>query len=176
MSLEGNATSLTNRGPVDTKPTPDPVFMKRAIDLATENVLSNQGGPFAALIVRDGVVIAEAANSVTRTNDPTAHGEVNAIRKAGEALGTFLLEGCEIYTSCEPCPMCLAAIYWARIKTIYYGNDCLGAERAGFSDSFLYQQFKLERSERLIPTQQLLADDAWTSFKLWLASENKTEY
>jgi guanine deaminase len=150
--------------------------MKRAIDLATENVVSGRGGPFAALIVKDGVVIAQSANSVTRTNDPTAHGEVNAIRKACEVLGTFLLEGCEIYTSCEPCPMCLGAIYWARIGTIYYGNDCLSAEQAGFSDSFLYQQFKFDRSERSVPAQPLLASEAWESFKLWMTSENKVDY
>ncbi len=150
--------------------------MRRAIALATENVLSGKGGPFAALIVRAGVVIAEAANSVTNTNDPTAHGEVNAIRKACGALGTFLLEGCEIYTSCEPCPMCLGAIYWARIDAIFYGNDCLSAERAGFSDSFLYQQFKLDRAERSIPTQQLMAAEAWDSFGAWLQSEHQIDY
>jgi tRNA(Arg) A34 adenosine deaminase TadA len=150
--------------------------MQRAIDLATENVRTGGGGPFAALIVKDGVVIAEAANSVTRTYDPTAHGEVNAIRKACATLGTFLLEDCVIYTSCEPCPMCLGAIYWARINTIYYGNDSVSAERAGFADALLYQQFKTERGGRSIPAHQLLASEAWQSFQLWLGSEHRIEY
>ncbi len=150
--------------------------MQRAIYLATENVLIGNGGPFAALIVRDGKVVAEAANSVTRTNDPTAHGEVNAIRKACSALNSFILEGCEIYTSCEPCPMCLGAIYWARIKAVYYGNDSLSARQAGFSDSFLYGQFKLDRAERSIPTEQLMAAEAWDSFRVWLESDGKIDY
>src|SRR5277367_4173438 len=119
---------------------PNPVHMRRAIALATENVLPGRGGPFAALVVRDGVVIAEAANSVTTTNDPTAHGEINAIRKACATLGTFTLAGCEIYSSCEPCPMCLAAIYWARLDAIYYGSGQQDAARAGFDDAFLYKE------------------------------------
>jgi guanine deaminase len=156
--------------------TPNPVFMQRAIDLATGNVRSGAGGPFAAVIVKDGVVVGEAANSVTATNDPTAHGEVNAIRKACAALGTFSLQGCEMYTSCEPCPMCLAASYWARLDAVYYGNDCDAAARAGFDDSFLYQQFKLDREDRAMPSQQLLPDDAWESFQAWQDSPNKIEY
>lgn len=164
------------REPVKTQFTPDPAFMQRAIHLATQNVLTGRGGPFAALIVREGVVIAEAANSVTATNDPTAHGEVNAIRKACGVLGRFTLEGCEIYTSCEPCPMCLGAIYWARISTIYYGNDCVSAHQAGFSDFSLYEQFKLDRSNRSIASQQLLKDEAWDSFKMWLESPNRIDY
>jgi guanine deaminase len=150
--------------------------MQRAIDLATGNVRSGVGGPFAAVIVKDGVVVGEAANSVTATNDPTAHGEVNAIRKACAALGTFSLQGCEMYTSCEPCPMCLAASYWARLDAVYYGNDCEAAARAGFDDSFLYQQFKLDRQDRAMPSQQLLPDDAWESFQAWQDSPNKIEY
>lgn len=150
--------------------------MQRAIHLATENVRSGSGGPFAALIVKDGVVVAEAANSVTTTNDPTAHGEVNAIRKACAVLGSYFLEGCEIYTSSEPCPMCLGAIYWARISRIFFGNDCQSAERAGFSDSFLYRQMGLERDERTIPTQQLMAPEAWSSFQLWIESDNRIDY
>ena len=150
--------------------------MERAIRLATENVISGKGGPFAALIVKDRMVVAEAANTVTGTNDPTAHGEVNAIRDACRELGTFVLEGCEIYTSCEPCPMCLGAIYWARIEAIYYGNDCLSARHAGFSDSFLYQQFKLDQSKRSIPSQQLLASEAWESFRIWLESDQRIDY
>jgi guanine deaminase len=155
---------------------PNPIFMQRAIDLATENVRSGAGGPFAAVIVKDGVVIGEAANTVTATNDPTAHGEVNAIRKACATLGSFSLQGCEMYTSCEPCPMCLAASYWARLDAVYYGNDCEAAARAGFDDSFLYQQFKLDREARTMPSQQLLRNEAWESFQAWQDSPNKIEY
>lgn len=151
-------------------------FLQRAIHLATENVRAGSGGPFAALIVKNGEVIAEAANSVTTTYDPTAHGEINAIRKACAALQSFSLEGCEIYTSSEPCPMCLAAIYWARIETIYFGNSCDDAARAGFRDDYLYQQFKLDREARAIPSHQLLADEAWQSFQTWIDSGSKVEY
>ena len=155
---------------------PDPEFLRRAIHLATENVRTGAGGPFAALIVKDCAVIAEAANSVTATNDPTAHGEINAIRKACAALQSFSLEGCEIYTSCEPCPMCLAAIYWARIETIYYGNSGDDAARAGFDDSFLYRQFRLDREARAIPSHRLLSEQAWQSFQAWIDSGDKVEY
>jgi tRNA(Arg) A34 adenosine deaminase TadA len=150
--------------------------MRRAIELACGNVHASAGGPFAALIVRDGVVVAEAANSVTTTNDPTAHGEINAIRKACDALGTFSLEGCEIYSSCEPCPMCLAAIYWARIDAIYYGSDCEAAARAGFDDSFLYKELRLDRGERKIPVKQMMADEAWKSFQTWIDTTSRVEY
>jgi tRNA(Arg) A34 adenosine deaminase TadA len=150
--------------------------MRRAIELATKNVRTGAGGPFAALIVKDGVVVGEAANSVTAANDPTAHGEVNAIRAACAALGVFSLAGCEMYTSCEPCPMCLAASYWARIDAIYYGNDCDAAARAGFDDSFLYQQFRLDRRERSLPLLQMMQDEAWESFAAWQASPNKIDY
>jgi guanine deaminase len=155
---------------------PNPEFLQRAIHLATENVHTGAGGPFAALIVKDDKVIAEAANSVTVTYDPTAHGEINAIRKACAALKTFSLEGCEIYTSAEPCPMCLAAIYWARIEAIYYGNSCEEAERAGFRDDLLYEQFRLDREARAIPSQQMLAGEAWESFQAWIDSGSKVEY
>src|ERR1035437_3357043 len=114
---------------------PNPEFLRRAIALATENVVSGRGGPFAAVIVCDGKSVGEAANSVTATNDPTAHGEVNAIRAACKALGTFTLAGCQLYTSCEPCPMCLAASHWARLDAIYYGNSAADAARAGFDDA-----------------------------------------
>jgi tRNA(Arg) A34 adenosine deaminase TadA len=127
---------------------PNPEFLKRAIQLASQNVLSGGGGPFAALIVKDGKVIAEAVNTVFTTNDPTAHGEVNAIRKAGAALGMFSLAGCEIYSSSEPCPMCLAAIYWAHLDTIYFGNSCEDAARAGFDDAFIFRQLALAREAR----------------------------
>jgi guanine deaminase len=151
-------------------------FLRRAIELARQNVLAGTGGPFAALIVRDGVVIAEAANSVTTTNDPTAHGEVNAIRKACATLGTFSLEGCEIYSSCEPCPMCLAAIYWARIAAIYYGCNQVHAAKAGFDDAFLYEEVRKASAERSIPAMQLLPDEAWEAFATWIAVPDKVDY
>ena len=155
---------------------PNPEFLRRAIALATENVTSGAGGPFAAVIVRDGVIVGEGANSVTATNDPTAHGEVNAIRAAAKALGTFTLAGCELYTSCEPCPMCLAASYWARLDAIYYGACAADAARAGFDDAFLYGEMRRELPERKLREEQLLADEAWTSFAAWLASPMKIEY
>ena len=154
----------------------NPDFLRRAIKLAVENVRKGTGGPFAALIVKDGVVVAEAANSVTSTNDPTAHGEINAIRKACGELGSYSLQGCAIYSSCEPCPMCLAAIYWARIEAIYYGCDCDDAARAGFDDSFLYREFKLEQNARALPAKQLLASEAWESFQAWLDFSEKVGY
>ena len=155
---------------------PDTELMQRAIDLATQNVLSGGGGPFAALIVRDGKVIAEAVNTVTATYDPTAHGEVNAIRKACAQLKAFTLEGCEIYTSSEPCPMCLAAIYWARIQAIYFGNTCEDAARAGFDDSRLYQQVRLDQAQRAVPTAQVLHSEAWSSFQAWLDTTGRIDY
>jgi guanine deaminase len=154
----------------------NPEFLRRAIALATENVTSGRGGPFAALIVRDGKVVAEAANSVTATNDPTAHGEVNAIRAAGSSLGTFTLAGCQLYTSCEPCPMCLAAAYWARIDAIFYGCCAADAARAGFDDAFLYGEMRKDHAARTIPARQMLGDEAWASFAAWIASPNKVEY
>ncbi|HEX4319462.1 MAG TPA: nucleoside deaminase [Acidobacteriaceae bacterium] len=155
---------------------PNPAFLRRAIELATENVLAGTGGPFAALIVRDGEVVAEAANSVTTTNDPTAHGEINAIRKACAALGTFSLAGCEIYSSCEPCPMCLAAIYWARLGAIYYGCGQEDAAKAGFDDAFLYEEFRKPNDERSIPSEQLLGAEAWGAFAAWQKLPTKVDY
>ena len=150
--------------------------MRKAIALATENVRSGQGGPFGAVIAKDGVVIGEGANSVTRDNDPTAHAEVRAIRAACQSLATFSLEGSEIYTSCEPCPMCLAAIYWARIVRIWFGNTCADAARIAFDDAFLYRQLALPLPQRSIPATMLLRDQAWESFQLWLDIPNKTPY
>ena len=155
---------------------PNPEFLRRAIALATENVLQGKGGPFGAVIVRDGKIIGEGANSVTATNDPTAHAEVNAIRDASRALGTFDLSGCELYTSCEPCPMCLAATYWARISVIYYGANAADAAKAGFDDAYLYNEMRKDHDARALPSQQLLADEAWASFKVWIESPNKVEY
>jgi tRNA(Arg) A34 adenosine deaminase TadA len=155
---------------------PKPEFLRRAIALATENVLGGRGGPFGAVVVRDGKIVGEGANSVTSTYDPTAHGEVNAIRAACTALGSFSLAGCELYTSCEPCPMCLAASYWARLDAIYYGCSAAGAARAGFDDAFLYGEFGKDQAARSLPAAQLLGDEAWASFAAWIASPVKIEY
>lgn len=155
---------------------PNPEFLRRAIALATENVLQGKGGPFGAVIVRDGEIIGEGTNSVTATNDPTAHAEVIAIRTAARALGTFDLSGCELYTSCEPCPMCLAATYWARISAIYYAANATDAAKAGFDDAFLYNELRKDHASRALPSRQLLADEAWASFKAWVESPNKIEY
>lgn len=153
-----------------------PEFLRRAIALATENVTSGKGGPFGAVVVRDGRIVGEGANSVTATNDPTAHAEVNAIRAAAKALGTFALTGCELYTSCEPCPMCLAAAYWARVDAIYYGAVAADAARAGFDDAFLYDELRKTHELRKIPAMQLLGDEARVSFDQWIASANKVAY
>ncbi len=150
--------------------------MRRAIALATENVVSGKGGPFAALIVRDGRIVGEGVNTVTASNDPTAHGEVNAIRAAARALGTFTLAGCQLYTSCEPCPMCLAAAYWARIEAVYYGSSAADAARAGFDDAYLYEEFRKVPAARALPATQLLGNEAWASFAAWIASGSKVPY
>jgi tRNA(Arg) A34 adenosine deaminase TadA len=154
----------------------NPEFMEQAIALATENVASGHGGPFGAVIVKDGKVIATGVNRVTAANDPTAHAEVTAIRNACEALATFRLEGCEVYTSCEPCPMCLAAIYWARCKGIYYGCTAADAAKAGFDDAFLYEEMKKPMGERSLPSVNLCPEDAWQAFAAWMESPMKVEY
>ena len=151
-------------------------FLRRAIGLATENVATGRGGPFAAVIVRDGKIVGEGVNTVTASHDPTAHGEVNAIRAAASALGSFTLAGCELYTSCEPCPMCLAAAYWARVDAIYYGASAADAARAGFDDAFLYEEIRKSGEERSLPSAQLIGDEAWSSFQTWIDSANKVEY
>jgi guanine deaminase len=156
--------------------TPNPEFLRRAIALATENVASGKGGPFGAVIVRQGKIVGEGANSVTTTNDPTAHAEVNAIRAAAKALGEFKLAGCELYTSCEPCPMCLAATYWAHVDAVYYGACAADAARAGFDDAFLYEEIRKTAGQRKLRSTQLLGDEAWASFAAWIASPNKIEY
>jgi tRNA(Arg) A34 adenosine deaminase TadA len=155
---------------------PNPEFLRRAIRLATENVLNGAGGPFGAVIVRDGKIIAEGVNTVTGANDPTAHAEVNAIRAAAKALGAFSLAGCQLYTSCEPCPMCLAAAYWARIDAIYFGASAADAARAGFDDAFLYQELRKDQTARSLPSAQLLGEEAWASFAAWLAAASKVKY
>jgi guanine deaminase len=155
---------------------PNPEFLRRAITLATQNVANSTGGPFGAVIVHDGKIIGEGANSVTATNDPTAHAEVNAIRAAAKSLGTFTLAGCDLYTSCEPCPMCLAAAYWARVDNVYYGASAADAARAGFDDAFLYDELRKNSDQRKLHSIQLLGDEAWAGFAAWIASPNKIEY
>jgi tRNA(Arg) A34 adenosine deaminase TadA len=156
---------------------PNPEFLRRAIALATVNVVSGAGGPFGAVIVRDGRIVAESVNTVTACNDPTAHAEVNAIRAAARALGTFTLAGCQLYSSCEPCPMCLAAAYWARLDAIFFGASAADAARAGFDDAFLYQELRKDTAEReSLPATQLLSEEAWASFAAWLAADSKILY
>ncbi len=154
----------------------NPAFMQMAIDLATKNVTTSAGGPFGAVIVRAGKVIATGVNSVTANNDPTAHAEVMAIREACRLLSTFQLTGCEIYTSCEPCPMCLAAIYWSRCEAIYFGNTAADAAKAGFDDSFLYHEVKKPHAERTIPTSRLLPQQAIVSFNTWCELTERIDY
>ncbi len=153
----------------------DKEFMRQAIRLADESV-HRGGGPFGAVIVKDGEVIAGRSNSVTIDLDPTAHAEVNTIREACRKLGTFDLSGCTIYTSCEPCPMCLGAIYWARIDRIYYGNNRKDARDIKFADDFIYEELYRSYDERTVPIIPLLRDEALHSFRLWNEKEDKTEY
>jgi tRNA(Arg) A34 adenosine deaminase TadA len=150
--------------------------MRREIALATENVLSGAGGPFGAVVVRGGEIIATGVNRVTATNDPTAHAEVVAIRAACLALGDFQLKGCTVYTSCEPCPMCLSALYWSRCDAIFYGNSAADASAAGFDDSFLYEEVKRPIDQRKIPMKRLLGEEAIENFNTWRAQTDKIEY
>lgn len=152
------------------------MFMEKAIALATENVTSGRGGPFGAVIVRGGEVVSTGTNLVTATNDPTAHGEIVAIRNACVALGSFQLKGCHIYTSCEPCPMCLAAIYWARCDAIFYGSSAADAAAAGFDDAFLYEELKQPIDRRKIPAVNLLREKAIASFNAWRAQAGRVDY
>jgi tRNA(Arg) A34 adenosine deaminase TadA len=150
-------------------------IMRRAIALSIESV-KRGGGPFGAVIAKDGEIVAEASNCVTIDCDPTAHAEVSCIRKAAKVLGTFNLEGCEIYTSCEPCPMCFGAIYWAHLDKIYYANDRKDAAKIGFDDDFIYQEIALPAEERMKPSEILLRDEAMQAFHLWEEKDDKTEY
>ena len=149
--------------------------MQKAIELSIESV-KNGGGPFGAVIVKNGEIISEASNSVTKTNDPTAHAEINAIRLATKKLNTFDLSGCEIYTSCEPCPMCLGAIYWARLDKIYFANNKTDAKNIGFDDSFIYEEIDKPYEKRSIKTIQMMRDEALEAFKLWQETDDKIEY
>lgn len=151
-------------------------FMREAIRLSVENVARGTGGPFAAIVVKDGKIIATGTNQVTTSNDPTAHAEVTAIRNACKSLNSFQLEGCEIYTSCEPCPMCLGAIYWARPNKVYFGNTRQDAADIGFDDDFIYREIPLAPEKRSYPLHPLLRTEALSAFQAWSAKEDKVEY
>lgn len=150
-------------------------LMRKAIELSVDNV-RNGGGPFGAVIARDGQIIATGVNRVTASHDPTAHAEVSAIREACRKLGTFDLSGCEIFSSCEPCPMCLGAIYWAHLDKLYYGNNKTDAKNIGFDDSFIYDELALPRDKRSLKAIPLLSDEAIEAFRLWDSLEDKIEY
>ena len=151
-------------------------FMRAAIKLAEDNVRSERGGPFGAVVVRDGRIVGQGVNSVTRTNDPSAHAEVLAIRDACRALDTFTLKGCSMYTSCEPCPMCLAAIYWARLDRIFYGNTKADAARIGFDDAHIHREVSAPAGERVVPAERMLAEEAIGAFEAWEASDTKVPH
>jgi len=150
-------------------------FMREAIALSVKNI-DNGGGPFGAVIVKNGEIIAHGVNRVTSNNDPTAHAEVMAIREAASKLGTFDLAGCEIYSSCEPCPMCLGAIYWAHLDKLYYGNTKSDDKEIDFDDSFIYDELELPKEKRKIPTIQILREEAIEAFDKWKNKEDKIEY
>ena len=151
--------------------------MRAAIKLSIENVESGNGGPFGAVIVKDGKIVATGQNQVTSSNDPTAHAEVTAIRNACKELGTFQLNDCDLYTSCEPCPMCLGAIYWARPKRVFYANTKKDAADINFDDDFIYKELELaDYTKRSIPFEQILRDEALEAFQKWQTSELKEEY
>jgi tRNA(Arg) A34 adenosine deaminase TadA len=150
-------------------------FMKKAIELSIVNVTKG-GGPFGAVVVKNGKIISEGVNQVTKKNDPTAHAEVTAIRNASKKLKTFDLQGCEIYTSCEPCPMCLSAIYWANIGGIYFANTKKDAAKIGFRDDHIYHELATPLNKRKIPTKQGLRDEALKAFELWEYKEDKISY
>ncbi len=151
-------------------------FMREAIELSRANVREGKGGPFAALVVRGDSIIAKGTNLVTSANDPTAHAEIVAIREACRALGTFQLTGCDVYTTCEPCPMCLGALYWARPRAVYYANTQHDAAEIGFDDRFIYDEFPLPHERRRIPMKQILRDEAYVAFREWTKKSDKISY
>ncbi|WP_022823635.1 nucleoside deaminase [Hymenobacter norwichensis] len=155
---------------------PNPDFMREAIRLSIEKMQAGYGGPFGAVIVKDGAIIARGFNQVTSTNDPTCHAEVDAIRKACATLGTFQLDGCDLYTSCEPCPMCLGAIYWARPRRVFYGNTKQDAADAGFDDQFIYDEIEKPLEERRISMIELLRDESKQGFEAWHLQQDRTNY
>ena len=150
--------------------------MARAIQLAIESVQNCQGGPFGAVIVKGDAIVAEASNCVPSANDPTAHAEVLAIRRACTELGTFELKECDLYTSCEPCPMCLGAIYWARLSRIYFANTAADAAEIGFDDSLIYSELKQPHLQRRIPAVQMMREEALAGFRAWLTKPDKVAY
>ncbi len=151
-------------------------FMQEAIALSLKSVRSGKGGPFGAVVVKDGEIIASGHNQVTSTNDPTAHAEVVAIREACKVLRSFQLTGCELYTSCEPCPMCMGAIYWARPDRVYYANTKADAAKIGFDDQFIYDELDLPISKRQLPITQIMRDEALIAFQEWTDKADKVEY
>lgn len=151
-------------------------YMKQAIELALDNVVDGKGGPFGAVIVKNGEIIGKGSNHVTDTNDPTAHAEIVAIREAAQKIGSFSLEGCQIYASCEPCPMCLGAIYWARIDKIYYAATKDDALKSDFDDSIIYKELSLPKDKRSISSLQLMREEAVKVFEKWNESGNKIPY
>ena len=157
-------------------PGPTELFMREAIRLSREGMLTRQGGPFGAVIVRDGEILARGCNQVTSTHDPTAHAEIVAIRAASRRLNTFSLAGCDIYASAEPCPMCLAAIYWARIDRVYFGNPHEAAAEIGFDDSMIYQELALPIPLRAKPMENLLREEAGAVFREWKEMADKQSY
>jgi guanine deaminase len=152
------------------------LFMARAIELAIENARSGRGGPFAAIVVKDERVVGEGTNCVTVSNDPTAHAEVVAIRAACAAIGTFQLDGCDLYTTCEPCPMCLGAIYWARPARVYFAAKAADAAAAGFDDAFIYEQIALPLAERKIPFLETMREESLECFRAWTEKKDRIEY
>ncbi|WP_410510030.1 nucleoside deaminase [Methanosarcina hadiensis] len=158
-----------------TIPEKDYLFLRRAIELSLENV-KRGGGPFGAVITKDGKIISESCNQVTLINDPTAHAEIGAIREAAKKLNNFDLSGCSIYVSCEPCPMCLGAIYWARIDKVFFASTRSDAEDIGFDDSLIYEEISRPMKERKIEFKQLLREEALEAFRAWEQLENKVEY
>ncbi|MES2730748.1 MAG: nucleoside deaminase [Bacteroidota bacterium] len=153
-----------------------PVYMEEAAQLSLDNIQSGEGEPFGAVIVKDGIIIARGNNRVTSTNDPTAHAEVVAIREACHVLGSFQLEGCDIYSSCEPCPMCLGAIYWFRLDRIYYANTRQDAANIGFDDALLYQERAKPLAQRMLPIEHIANEKALSAFQLWQTRQNKISY
>lgn len=154
----------------------DPRFLRRAIELATSHMLAGHGGPFGAVVVRDGVVVAEGWNEVTSSIDPTAHAEVQALRRAARALGTFELSDCDLYASCQPCPMCLGASYWARVQKLYFAADSAEAARAGFDDAFIYEDLARPVGSRLFVCERYLAREGAAPFDAWLAKADRIAY
>lgn len=151
-------------------------FVRRAIAVAREGMEQHQSGPFGAVIVRDGAIVAEAFNEVTSTGDPSAHAEVLAIRRACETLGTHVLSGCEIYSSCEPCPMCLGAVYWARLDRLVFAAGREDAKHIGFDDEHIYQEFERPQAERALPTEQALRNEARAMMSAWLSVDPSRRY